>query len=35
MRAVDAALVGEVRLPALLGQHRMLEFDADQAPGAT
>ena len=32
--AVDAALVGEVRAPALLGQHRRVELDADQPPGA-
>ena len=32
--AVDAAFVGEVRRPAGLGQHRVVEFDADQSPGA-
>ena len=31
--AVDAAFVGEVRRPALLGQHRLVQFDADQTPG--
>ena len=34
MRAVDAALVGEVRRPARLGEHRCVELDADQRPGA-
>ena len=34
-RAVDAALVGEVRRAAArLGQHRRVELDADQRPGA-
>ena len=33
-RAVHAALVGEVRLPAVLGEHRRVELHADQAPGA-
>ncbi len=32
--AVDAALVGEVGPPAGLGQHRRVELDADQGPGA-
>ena len=32
--AVDAALVGEVRVPGGLGQHRLLELDPDQPPGA-
>ena len=32
--AVDADLVGEVGPPALLGQHRGVELDADQRPGA-
>ena len=32
--AVDAALVGEVGRPALLGQHRRIQLDADQGPGA-
>ena len=32
IRVVDAALVGEVRRPALLGDDRPVEFDADQRP---
>ena len=32
--AVDADLVGEVRRPALLGEHRLIELHADQGPGA-
>ena len=32
--AVHAAFVGEVRVPAGLGQDRMVEFDAHQGPGA-
>ncbi len=33
-RAVDAALVGEVGEPRVLGQHRLVELEADQRPGA-
>jgi hypothetical protein len=32
--AVDAALVGEIRRPALLGEHGRVQFDTDQAPRA-
>ena len=32
--AVDAALVGEVRRPGRVGQHRRVQLDADQPPGA-
>jgi hypothetical protein len=32
---VDAALVGEVGGPTLQRDHRLLEFDADERPGAT
>ena len=34
IRAVDAALVGEVGRAGLLGEHRRVELDADQPPGA-
>jgi hypothetical protein len=33
-RAVHTAFVGEVRRPALLGEHGCLQFDTDEAPGA-
>ena len=33
-RAVDAALVGEVGRPRLLGQHRLVELEAGEGPGA-
>ena len=32
--AVDPALVGEVGLPAVVGEHRLVQLDTDQRPGA-